>query len=63
MEKLEDYAISISDGHDEDWFYYETYDQYVKEFNEFKKSESDIHGYKLNSNDEYEVIDSYWDEK
>lgn len=55
------FAISTSDGHDEDWFYFETREQYLKAFDEFKKSESDIHGYELNSNDEYEVIDSYWE--
>jgi hypothetical protein len=55
------FAISTSDGHDEDWFYFETREQYLKAFDEFKESESDIHGYELNSNDEYQVIDSYWE--
>lgn len=55
------FAISTSDGHDEEWFYFETKEQYLKAFDEFKESESDIHGYELNSNDEYEVIDSYWE--
>jgi len=55
------YAISISDGHEEDWYYYNTKKEYLNEFDNFKKTESDIHGYILNSDNEYEVINSYWD--
>lgn len=60
MESLK-YAISISDGRSEDWYYYRLEEDYKRAFNEFKESESDIHGHILNDNDEYEVIDSYWD--
>ena len=56
----EPYAISTSDGHDEDWSYYPNKREYRKAFNKLKKTEDDIHGYKLTKNDEYEVIDSYW---
>lgn len=55
------YAISISDGHDEEWHFYETKEEYLAKFDAFKEVENDIHGYILNSNNEYEVINSYWD--
>ena len=58
---MEKYAISISDGHDEEWYFYETKEEYLAKFDAFKEVESDIHGYILNSNNEYEVINSYWD--
>jgi hypothetical protein len=61
IETIYPYAISISDGHDEDWFYYQSEEEYKRAFELFKIDESDIHGYVLNENDEYEVIDSYWD--
>jgi hypothetical protein len=57
------YAISLSDGHNEDWYYYPNKEQYQISFDKFKETESDIHGYMLNSNKEYEVIESYWDEE
>jgi hypothetical protein len=58
---LEKYAISISDGHNEDWHYYKTESQYQYAFERFKETESDVHGYILNENREYEVIQSHWD--
>ena len=59
MTKLSKYAISTSDGHDEDWYYYETEVQYKEALDLFIKTESDVHGYILNASNEYEVIDSY----
>ena len=58
---MKKYAISISDGHSEDWYFYDTEAEYSNSFEQFKTTESDIHGHILNSNNEYEVIDSYWD--
>lgn len=57
---MKKYAISISDGHDEDWFFYDTKEKYENAFYVFKIGEEDMHGYVLNENNEYEVIDSYW---
>lgn len=58
------YAISTSDGHDEDWTYYDSELEAHETFEYMKSYETDIHLYKLND-DEYEVIDSWWidDEK
>lgn len=56
------YAISTSDGHDEYWYYYDNIEEYQIGFKELKNyGEDDIHGYVLNDNEEYEVIDYYWD--
>ena len=57
------YAISTSDGHDEEWEYINNKKILYKRFKELKITESDIHLYKLNDNNEYEVIDSYWSEE
>lgn len=57
---MKKYAISISDGHYEEWFFYKTFEDYSIGFETFKKNEDDIHGYTLNSDNEYEVINSYW---
>lgn len=54
------YAISTSDGHNEDWTYYESELEAHETFIYMQGYEDDIHLYKLNSNDEYEVIDSFW---
>jgi hypothetical protein len=55
------YAISVSDGHDDDWYYYKNKDDYRLSFEAFVEhnKDIDIHGYVLNSNNEYEVIDSH----
>jgi len=59
---MKKYAISISDGHDEEWYFYDTKEEYLNKFEAFKKIESDVHGYILNSDNEYEVINSHWDD-
>jgi hypothetical protein len=56
------YAISVSDGHDEFWIYYDTEEQAREGFEQLKENESDIHLYMFNHNYGYEVIDSFWDE-
>jgi hypothetical protein len=58
-----DYAISVSDGHDEDWEYYDSEKEVYERFEYMKEYEDDIHLYKLVKNEEweYEVIDSFWD--
>jgi hypothetical protein len=55
------YAISTSDGHDEDWTYYASELEAHETFIYMQGYESDIHLFKLNYNFEYEVIDSWWD--
>lgn len=62
FEIISPFAISISDGHEEDWYFYDTKEEVEESFENFKKIESDIHVYGLNSDYEYEVINSYWDE-
>lgn len=57
------YAISTSDGHNEEWEYINNKKLLYNRFKELKITESDIHLYKLNDNNEYEVIDSYWSEE
>jgi hypothetical protein len=57
---MEKYAITISDGHNEDWFYYNTKEEYDNAFKVFTDSEDDMHGYILNDDNEYEVIESYY---
>lgn len=55
------YAISTSDGHDEDWTFYQSELEAHETFIYMQGYESDIHLFKLNHNFEYEVIDSWWD--
>lgn len=55
------FAISTSDGHDEDWTYYKSELEAHETFIYMQGYESDIHLYELNENGEYEVIDSWWD--
>jgi len=60
-----EYAIRVSNGHDEHWEYFKTKKKYKKIFKEYVKAKSfDIHGYRLEKADmvndfEYEVIKSY----
>lgn len=56
------FAISISDGHNEDWTFYNSKEEVEEAFEDFKKFESDIHVYEFSLEYGYEVIDSYWDE-
>lgn len=56
------YAISTSDGHEEFWTYYDSEKEAKEAFEKMKEHESDIHLYVYNSDFEYEVIDSFWDE-
>ncbi len=64
---MKKYAISTSDGHDEDWSYYDSEEDARNEFERMKEYESDIHLYEYGhiGGDEYnyEVIDSFWDEE
>lgn len=53
------YAISTSDGHDEDWSYYKTEEEAYDSFESMKANESDIHLYEFNYELGYEVIDSW----
>ena len=55
-----DYAISTSDGHDEDWTFCKTKDEADKLF-EASKECGDVHYFEYNKEFGYEVIDSYWD--
>lgn len=55
------YAISTSDGHNEEWEYYKSEWDAKERFEYMKSWESDIHLFELNENGEYEVIDSWWD--
>ena len=63
---MKKYAISISDGHNEDWEYYNTKKETYNQFSILKKTEEDIHVYELTDkfcklgDFNYEVIDSYW---
>jgi hypothetical protein len=54
------YAISTSDGHDEFWEYINNKNLANKRFKELQITEIDIHLYKLNDTNEYEVIDSFY---
>lgn len=56
------FAISTSDGHDEDWTYYDSERDAYDTFIYMQGYESDIHLFKLTLNNEYEVIDSWFDE-
>lgn len=63
MEKLKPFAISVSDGHNEDWYYFDNETDCLTEFEKLKEVEDDIHVYKLVINhgvEEYEVFESYW---
>lgn len=55
------YAISTSDGHDEEVTFYQSELEAREKFIYMQDYESDIHLFKLNENNEYEVIDSFWD--
>ena len=57
---MQKYAISISDGHSEDWEYYNTKKETYNQFSILKKTEEDIHVFEYNNKFGYEVIDSYW---
>jgi len=58
---MKPYAISFSDGHSEDWMYFDTQAEAVAKFNDSKFDEDDIHLHKLIDEEEgYEVIDSFW---
>ena len=58
-ELLYPYAISTSDGHDEEWSYFVNKQNAYDEFEKLKSIESDIHLFELTQNNEYEVLDSY----
>ena len=53
------YAISTSDGHDEDWTFYHSELEAHETFIYMQGYESDIHLYKFSSEFGYEVIDSW----
>jgi len=55
-----DYAISTSDGHDEDWTFYGSKEETYEAFEKMKEYEDDIHLYEYSKEYGYEVIDSYW---
>ena len=56
-----DYAISTSDGHDEDWTFYWSKEDCDKDFKILMEYEDDIHVYEYSKQYGYEVIDSFWD--
>ena len=56
-----DFAISTSDGHDEDWTFYESELEAHETFIYMQGYEDDIHLYKYSKEYGYEVIDSFWD--
>ena len=53
------FAISTSDGHDEDWTYYSEECVAKDAFEKMKANENDIHLYKYHMDFGYEVIDSW----
>ena len=53
------FAITTSDGHDEDWSYYKNKEDAEENFNKLKEIEDDIHLYEYNMALGYEVIDSH----
>lgn len=53
------WAISTSDGHEEDWTYYGSKEIAESTFEKLKEVENDIHLYKYNMDLGYEVIDSF----
>lgn len=55
------YALSTSDGHDEEWEYFDNELEAKDRFVKLQWSEDDIHLYEYNVEFGYEVIDSYWD--
>ena len=59
---FDDYAISTSDGHDEEWTYYKNAKEAYDTFEYMKSYETDIHLFMLNERHEYEVIDSWVEE-
>lgn len=60
VDELMEFAISTCDGHEEEWSYFMTEDEARKGFESLKETEDDIHLYKLNPEQGYEVIDSFW---
>jgi len=58
-----DFALSTSDGHDEDWEFFETEAEALTRFESLKGYEDDIHLYKYSAEYGYEVIDSYCNEE
>ena len=58
--EYKEFAISVSDGHGEEWEYFDTEEEARKMFEQLKKMEDDIHLYKYDPKFGYEVIDSYW---
>jgi len=61
-ERVRDYAISTSDGHDEDWTYYDSEKDAYDTFIYMQSWETDIHLYKFSVEFGYEVIDSWCDD-
>ena len=53
------YALSTSDGHDEDWEYFPTELEAKNRFETLKHYETDIHLYEYTKLG-YEVIDGFW---
>jgi hypothetical protein len=53
------YAITISNGYDQDWEYFDTKEDADIAFEESKRS-GDVHYYEYNKELGYEVIDSFW---
>jgi len=56
------YGISTSDGHDEEWTYYDSEVEAHETFIYMQGYETDIHLFKLTDKYEYEVIDSWSDD-
>lgn len=63
QEEYKKYAISTSDGHDEDWTYYDKEGKARLMFEKMKSYETDIHLFMFNENEEYEVIDSWYEDE
>jgi len=57
------FALSFSDGHEEDWEYFKTHIEAKQRFEECKLPQNDIHFYEYNMDFGYEVIDSYCGEE
>ena len=57
---MKKFALTISDGHENSWEYFNDSETQLNRFNELKKTEDDIHLYELNKNNEYEVTGYFW---
>lgn len=58
FELLYPYALSISDGHDEEWEYFADQQSAYFKFVQLQGNDEDVHLFELTDNNEYEVTNS-----